>query len=212
MRSVVWASIVGLPDATGEYPDAETVDDGGRAAASGRPSTALRIWRDLARRGDAAAEFWLGWAHHYGQGVPADPKEAMRCYRRAAAGGDVRAEAAMGLLYENGSGVRADADEAARRYAAAAAGGEPTAAFNLAALRGRAGAEAPQDRATAAACRDMEFETDRSERIARFGGTLGRSAAERNDPSYRGDSSRGDRVREHSGTRSSAEGRTARVR
>lgn len=207
MRSVVWASFIDTSVSPGTEPGGTTVDDGRRAAASGRPATALRIWRDLARRGDAAAEFWLGWAHHYGQGVPTDAKEAMRRYRRAAAGGDVRAEAAMGLLYENGLGVPADEDEAVRRYAAAAAKGEATASFNLTALLGRAGARTAPDDETAATGRDMECEADRSERVVRFGGTLGRGAAERNDPS-----SRDDRVRECSKTRSSAEGRTARVR
>ena len=142
MRSVVWASIFDRPAAPGTDPDAErskadrgtTVEDGLRAAAAGDARAALRIWCEGARRGDAAAEFWVGWAHHYGQGVPADPHEAMRRYRRAAERGDARAEAAIGLLYEAGIGVPQDRGEASRRYAAAAAMGEPTAAFNLAAL------------------------------------------------------------------------------
>ncbi len=133
MRSVVWASILSVMIAAGAAPAASqsTVDDGRRESAKGNAIGALHIWRPLAEKGGAEAQFLMGWALEYGQGIAADPKEAMRWYRRAADQGDARAQSNIGLMYDVGLGVPQDQREAARWYAMAAENGNAAAQFNL---------------------------------------------------------------------------------
>ncbi len=47
-------------------------------------AAALREWRPLAEKGDAVAQFFLGFMYHQGQGVKRDYAEAVKWYRKAA--------------------------------------------------------------------------------------------------------------------------------
>lgn len=71
---------------------------------------AVEIWRPLAEKGDADAEFNLGQAYRLGRGVQTNLAAAQTWFERAAAKGHVDAQTTLGLmLFENGDragGVR----------------------------------------------------------------------------------------------------------
>src|SRR5690242_10708846 len=67
-------------------------------------SGAVTIWRPLAEKGDADAEFNLGQAYRLGRGVPTNLAAAKTWFERAAAQGHVDAQTTLGLLlFQNGS-------------------------------------------------------------------------------------------------------------
>src|SRR5689334_17938453 len=67
-------------------------------------SGAVAIWRPLAEKGDADAEFNLGQAYRLGRGVPTNLAEAKNWFERAAARGHVDAQTTLGLLlFQNGN-------------------------------------------------------------------------------------------------------------
>lgn len=67
-------------------------------------SGAVAIWRPLADKGDADAEFNLGQAYRLGRGVPTNLSAAKTWFERAADQGHVDAETTLGLLlFQNGN-------------------------------------------------------------------------------------------------------------
>lgn len=65
---------------------------------------AVAIWRTLAEKGDADAQFNLGQAYRLGRGVPINLAAANSWFERAAAQGHVDAETTLGLLqFQNGN-------------------------------------------------------------------------------------------------------------
>lgn len=69
---------------------------------------AVAIWRPLAEKGDADAEFNLGQAYRLGRGVPTNLAAAKTWFERAAAQGHVDAQTTLGLLlFENGDQAEA---------------------------------------------------------------------------------------------------------
>ncbi|HEV2865196.1 MAG TPA: SPOR domain-containing protein [Allosphingosinicella sp.] len=82
---------------------AQTALQGISAWQAGRYEEAVRIWRPLADRGDADAQFNLGHAYRLGRGVPQNMNMAEQLYSRAARSGHVEASAMYGLiLFQNG--------------------------------------------------------------------------------------------------------------
>ncbi|MFL6732897.1 MAG: hypothetical protein ACJ8EP_11180, partial [Sphingomicrobium sp.] len=66
-------------------------------------SAAVAIWRPLAERGDADAQFNLGQAYRLGRGVPINLSQARTWFERAAGTGHLDAETTLGLLlFQNG--------------------------------------------------------------------------------------------------------------
>src|SRR6476469_622170 len=66
-------------------------------------SAAVAIWRPLAERGDADAQFNLGQAYRLGRGVPISLGQAKSWFERAAASGHLDAQTTLGLLlFQNG--------------------------------------------------------------------------------------------------------------
>jgi len=64
---------------------------------------AVTIWRPLAEKGDADAQFNLGQAYRLGKGVPLNLGAAQTWFERAASSGHVDAETTLGLLlFQNG--------------------------------------------------------------------------------------------------------------
>lgn len=64
---------------------------------------AVAIWRPLAEKGDADAEFNLGQAYRLGRGVPTNLSAAKTWFERAAGAGHVDAQTTLGLLlFQNG--------------------------------------------------------------------------------------------------------------
>jgi len=67
-----------------------------------------------AERGDANAQFKLGYMYGTGQGAPKNNAEAVKWYRRAAAQGHARAQYNLGAAYANGTGLKADSETAVK--------------------------------------------------------------------------------------------------
>jgi uncharacterized protein len=124
---------------------AAELDEAVAAARRGEYATALRNLSALAEKGDARAQFDIGFMHAYGWGVPRNPAEATTWYRKAADQGLPVAQHFLGLAYVNGEGVQVDEAEAARWFARAAAQGFSQAQymFGLMSLDGRGGKKDP---------------------------------------------------------------------
>jgi uncharacterized protein len=73
---------------------------------------ASRIFFPLARRGDAAAQAYLGFMFETGSGVPQNYGEAAMWYHRSAEQGYGAAQYSLGLLYDKGLGVPRNVVEA----------------------------------------------------------------------------------------------------
>jgi hypothetical protein len=84
-------------------------------------------FRPLAGRGDAAAQFNLGFMYDHGLGFPQDDVEAMKWYRLAAEQGNTDAQFNLGFLYGEGRGVAQDDANAYAWYNLAAAQGDELA-------------------------------------------------------------------------------------
>jgi V8-like Glu-specific endopeptidase len=110
---------------------AAELDDAVTAAHSGDYATALRRLNPLAEKGDARAQFDIGFMHAYGWGFQRNPAEAITWYRKAADQGLAVAQHFLGLAYVNGEGVRGDDAEAARWFGRAAVQGFAQAQFML---------------------------------------------------------------------------------
>src|SRR5579884_3221976 len=106
-KYLVAAALIG---AVSSSVSAQSVRAGIEAWQHADYSRAVRIWRPLAERGDADAEFNLGQAYRLGRGVPTNLAAAQTWFERAAAKGHLDAQTTLGLmLFENGDragGVR----------------------------------------------------------------------------------------------------------
>ena len=92
---------------------------------------ALKELRPLAEKGDAQAQFKLGFMYDRGNGVPQDFQEAASWYRKAAEQGNAPAQFYLGQIYDLGKGVEQDYKEAAIWYSKAAEQKEALAQLNL---------------------------------------------------------------------------------
>ncbi|MGJ4949602.1 trypsin-like serine protease [Bradyrhizobium sp. HKCCYLS20291] len=102
---------------------AAELEDAVAAAANGQPAAALRRLQPLAAKGDARAQFDLGFMTAFGWGVPRNPTEALVWYRKAADQGLAVAQHYLGIAYFNGEGAARDHGEAGRWFNRAAAQG-----------------------------------------------------------------------------------------
>ena len=72
----------------------------------------LKNLRTNAEKGDAEAQFNLGYMYYNGRGVPQDYAEALKWYRKAADQGDANAQCNLGNMYFWGDGTEKDYEEA----------------------------------------------------------------------------------------------------
>ena len=91
----------------------------------------LRELRPLAAKGDAHAQYELGFMYDRGLGVPQDFREAASWYRKAAEQGNASAQFYLGQAYDLGKGIAPDYNEAAVWYRKAAEQGESLAQLNI---------------------------------------------------------------------------------
>jgi TPR repeat protein len=84
---------------------------------------AYELWLPLAEKGNSKAQFFLGFMHDLGFGIPENDKEAVKWYRLAAEQGDSRAELFTGFIYDLELGVAKNSREAFKWYQLAAKGG-----------------------------------------------------------------------------------------
>jgi uncharacterized protein len=124
---------------------AAELDEAVAAAHGGDYATALRGLSPLAEKGDARAQFDVGFMHAFGWGVPRNPEAAIAWYRKAADQGLPIAQHFLGIAYLNGEGVPPVDAEAARWFGRAAAQGFAQAQFmlGLMTLEGRGVARDP---------------------------------------------------------------------
>lgn len=73
------------------------LDDANNAIKIGDYATAVNIYRKLAGKNDANAEFRLGSLYYEGKGIPQDEAEAIRWYRLAAIHGNATAQYIVGM-------------------------------------------------------------------------------------------------------------------
>ena len=101
------------------------------AVAQNTTSAEIEKWKAAAEKGEAWAQYNLGWAYANGEGVAENQREAIRWYRKAAEQGDSDAQTNLGYAYSRGEGVAEDKREAVRWYRKAAEQGNATAQYNL---------------------------------------------------------------------------------
>lgn len=99
---------IGFLLTTGSFAVAGPFEDGMAAYKRGDVATAVKLMREAAKQGDAAAQFNLGISYQNGEGVTRDYVEAAKWYRMAAEHGNVYAQANLGIAYFNGHGVPQD--------------------------------------------------------------------------------------------------------
>ena len=95
------------------------------------PVIAVRLFRQSAEQGDAAAQFTLGLIYDLGRGVPQDKAEAARWYRMAAEQGDDGGQYHLGRMYYDGDGMPKDDAVAIGWFRKAAAQGDAGALYYL---------------------------------------------------------------------------------
>jgi TPR repeat protein len=106
-------------------------DDGLTAYRSGDYAKAIELWRPLAEKGDAVAQYRLGDMYADGKGVARDDATAMMWFERSAKQGNADAQYNVGASYAEGLGVAKNVEEAAKWFGRAADQGMPFAQINL---------------------------------------------------------------------------------
>lgn len=99
-------SVLLLVGAFGLY--AQSYDEGLTAYNQGNYKVAFQTWKQLADKGDPAAEYALGVLYSNGQGVPKDEAVGFSWYLKAAEKGYPDAEYNVAIAYYNGQGVEKD--------------------------------------------------------------------------------------------------------
>lgn len=119
----------------------DPVGRGVEALIEGNYAEAYCVWKPLAERGDADAQYNLGWLYANGNGLNVDIATAVDWWRRAAKQGHADAQFAVALAFTTGEGIARDRDEAVRWYIAAARQGHTDAREILGRLVGDLGGE-----------------------------------------------------------------------
>lgn len=73
------------------FAGSKTFDDGVVAFIKGDGEAAYKIWKPLAEKGNAEAQYHLGYMFQTGTGVPADKTQALYWYHLAAKNGNGKA-------------------------------------------------------------------------------------------------------------------------
>lgn len=80
--------------------------------------------REQAEKGDAAAQFQLGFDYYVGQCIPTNYVEAVRWFRKAAEQGSARAQNYLGYCYLKGDGVERSISDGVKWYRKSAEQGD----------------------------------------------------------------------------------------
>ena len=106
-------------------------DDGWRAYQAGDFATALKVWDELAAKGDARAQFNIGVLYDDGLGVAENTPTAIGWWQKAAANGHKQAQHNLGLAYLFGRSVERDYPKAVSYFRSAADAGLDKSQYNL---------------------------------------------------------------------------------
>jgi uncharacterized protein len=104
--------------------------------------TARELWLPLAEQGEPKAQFFLGFMHDMGFGVPENDKKANKWYQLAAEQGDSRAQLFTGFMYGFGYGTPKNYEKAIKWYQLASEQGYMQAKINIYKLAEKNSAEA----------------------------------------------------------------------
>ncbi len=132
------------------------LEDGVAAYQAKAYAKAAELWRPLAEKGDAAAQYLLGTLYVEGKGVEHDDTTAVKWFQRAANQGDARAQYDLGASYAEGAGVPKSEVEAAKWFQRAANQGMAFAQLNLGLLYA-SGHGVPQDNVEAFKWLELAF-------------------------------------------------------
>lgn len=100
LAASIWIASLALP------VSAQSVKSGIDAWQKADYPAAVAIWRPLAEKGDADAQFNLGQAYRLGRGVPISLAVAQSWFERAADHGHIDAQTTLGLLlFQNGNHI-----------------------------------------------------------------------------------------------------------
>lgn len=89
-------------------------EEGMKAFARKEYAAAARLFRPLAEKGNAVAQYRIAMMHKMGLGVSKDRKQAEKWSRLAAKQGNTDAQVLLGTLYYKGDGK--ESDDIARAY------------------------------------------------------------------------------------------------
>jgi hypothetical protein len=123
-------------------------DDATAAYQRGDYATAMLIFKPLADRGDAVAQYRVGLMYFHGEGASQDYGEAVKWFRKAADQGNAVAQFNLGVMYRNGQGVSQNYAESFQWYQSAADQGNLEAQMAVASMY-HAGQGVPQNDAEA---------------------------------------------------------------
>ncbi len=84
------------------------IDEGVQAYIAGDYATSLAEFQPLAEKGDAKAQFYMGFLYHHGYGVKRNEGEASKWFRMAADQGEWQSQYYLGVIYEKGVGLKQD--------------------------------------------------------------------------------------------------------
>ena len=84
------------------------IDEGVQAYIAGDYSKAMAEFKPMAEKGDANAQYYMGFLYHHGYGVKRDEAEASRWFRMGAQQGEWQSQYYLGVIYEKGVGIKQD--------------------------------------------------------------------------------------------------------
>ena len=90
---------------------------------------------DAAEKGDAIAQFKVGYMYYYGQGPAENYESAFEWFMKSALQGFAPAEHKIGFMYEDGEGTERNFEEAVKWYQKAAEHGDEAAKEHLEELK-----------------------------------------------------------------------------
>ena len=108
----------------------DTLTLGAPSSPSGNQGSLTTI-RQMAEKGDAAAQLKLGVMYKNGEGVEVNYAEAAKWFRKATDQGNAEAQFNLGNMYKNGEGVEVNYAEAVKWYRNAADQEDASAQNNL---------------------------------------------------------------------------------
>ncbi len=132
--SVIAAGLMLLTGASLSSP--RDFEIGMQALREGNFAEAYCRWKPLAKKGNAEAQYNLGWLYANGNGLNVDVKQAVHWWRDAALQGHADAQFAIALAYTTGEGLKKDLKEAVKWYVIAAEQGHRDAREILTRLNG----------------------------------------------------------------------------
>src|SRR3546814_9195627 len=130
MRRLALAGLLGLGACM--VPARADFDDA--LAALGRYDypAAFQEFLPLAEDADPIAQYYVGYMHYYGYGVPKDYGKAYEWMRKSAEQGDPDAQTFLGDMFYSGEGVPQDYVQAVHWFGKAVEQGAPYAKYSLA--------------------------------------------------------------------------------